>query len=69
MYLQKDKQVIQLVEKDRLVFLSVNYFDEKSPCDKFIWERLTMPVVPAIDLVTEGAGVDDGVDELAKGNF
>eukprot|EP00972_Heterocapsa_arctica_P055443 8180014-Heterocapsa_arctica.AAC.1 len=69
MCLQRGKQVIQLVEKDRLGFLSINYFDEKSTCDKFIGGWLTMPVVPAIDLVTEGVGVDDGMDELPKGDF
>eukprot|EP00972_Heterocapsa_arctica_P083474 12299595-Heterocapsa_arctica.AAC.1 len=61
-------QVIQLVEKNMLGFLSVNYQDEKVPFDKHYRERLTRLGVPAIDLVTGSVGVDDGVDDLTS-NF
>eukprot|EP00972_Heterocapsa_arctica_P086449 12743228-Heterocapsa_arctica.AAC.1 len=49
-----------------LGFLSVNFQDEKVPFDKHNRERLTRPVVPAIDLVTECVGVDDGEDDLTS---
>eukprot|EP00972_Heterocapsa_arctica_P112191 16430443-Heterocapsa_arctica.AAC.1 len=68
MYIQKDEQVIQLVERDMLGFLSVNYQDEKVPVDKHNSERLSRPVVPDIDLDTESVDVDDSEDDLLS-NF